>query len=93
MYMGAVLTEARGHRSSGSGVARDWEPPAKGGCWQPNKEWYVLLTTELPLQSKRFGRSRLLFLFCFNDYYVSVVLEPSKTSQNHRWNAGFKFSS
>lgn len=63
MYMGAVLTEARGHRSSGSGVARDWEPPAKGGCWQPNKEWYVLLTTELPLSPK--DLEDLGFCFCF----------------------------
>lgn len=77
--MGAMLTEARGDRSSGTGVTRDWEPPAEGGCWQPNKEEFVL-----PLQSKRFGRSRFLFLFCFNDYFVSVVLEPPKTSQNHR---------
>lgn len=79
MYMGAMLTRARGDRSSGTGVTRDWEPPAEGGCWQTNKEESVL-----PLQSKRFGRSRFLFLFCFNDYFVSVVLEPPKTSQNHR---------
>lgn len=36
--MGAMLMEARGDRSSGTGVARDWGPPAEGRCWQPNKE-------------------------------------------------------
>lgn len=27
---GAMLMEARGDRSSGTGVARDWGPPAEG---------------------------------------------------------------